>query len=106
MSSPKRKRTAILSPAARADFTDILLYTWQQWGEEQRDRYQATLEQAIAALADFPAAGVRLPRLCAGCRARRIGSHVLYYRIMDDTIEVVRILHERSDPTRHLHESE
>ncbi len=100
MSSPRR--TVILSPDAQADFTDIRLYTLQQWGENQRDRYEAALQRAIAALADFPEVGVRLPRLFSGCRVRPVGRHVLYYRIMGDVIEVVRILHERTDPTRYF----
>jgi plasmid stabilization system protein ParE len=52
-----RKHTVTFSPAAQVDFTDILLYTRQLWGEEQRDRYEATLTQAIAALADYPESG-------------------------------------------------
>lgn len=91
-----------LSPEARVDFTDILLYTQEQWGEEQRDRYQATLQQAIAGLADFPKAGVRRDRVVLGCRVRPVEQHVLYYRIEDGTISVVRILHRRADPARHV----
>jgi toxin ParE1/3/4 len=97
-----RKRTVSLSPDARIDFTDILLYTRQEWGEEQRDRYEAALVHAMANLADYPDLGERRPGLFSGCHAHVVGRHVLYYRITDDTIEVVRILHERADPTRHL----
>jgi toxin ParE1/3/4 len=97
-----RSRTVIFSPDARDDFTAILLYTRQQWGEAQRDLYQASLERAIAALADYPEAGEQRPRLFPGCRARRAERHVIYYRIAGDLIEVVRILHERTDPVRHL----
>jgi plasmid stabilization system protein ParE len=28
--------------------------------------------------------------------------HVVYYRIQDDVIEIVRILHERANAARHL----
>lgn len=70
MSSPER--TVFLSPNARADFSDILLYTLQQWGEDQRDRYEALLTRAIAGLADFPDTGPRRPRLIAGCRVRAL----------------------------------
>jgi toxin ParE1/3/4 len=100
MSSPKR--TVILSSEAQDDFTDIRVYTQQQWGETQRDRYEATLLRAIAALADFPEVGVRQPRFFPGCRARHVERRTLYYRILDDEIGVVRIPHKRTDPTRHL----
>jgi toxin ParE1/3/4 len=98
-----RKRSVILSPGAQADYEDILIYTSQQWGPAQRDRYAAKLDKAIAGLADFPEAGQRCAQLFAGCRTRRIERHVLYYRVENDAIEVLRVLHERTDPTRHLH---
>lgn len=97
-----RKRAVILSPDAQADFTDILLYTWQEWGEEQRDQYEATLTQAITGLAHYSEIGERRPGLFQGCRARLVARHVLYYRIRDDIIEIVRILHAQADPARHL----
>lgn len=78
MSAPRKP--VVLSPDARADFTDILLYTWQQWGEGQRDRYEASLKRAITALAEYPDAGVRWPRLFP-----------------------VAVFVPRTDPTRHLH---
>ena len=97
-----RKKPVVLTPDAEADINDMLLYTWHHWGEEQRNRYDAALERAIAALADFPEAGVRMPRFFPGCRFRHVEHHVLYYRIVGDVIEVVRILHERTDPARHF----
>ncbi|MCD6030297.1 MAG: parE1 [Thermomicrobiales bacterium] len=100
MSAPKKG--VVLSAKAEADVNDILLFTWQRWGEEQRDRYEVALDRAIAALGDFPEVGSSVSRLFPGCRARHVGRHILYYRILDDSIEVVRILHERTDPTRHF----
>jgi toxin ParE1/3/4 len=100
MSSPKR--TVIVSPDARADFIDIRAYTLQQWGEDQRDLYEAALLRAVTALADFPEVGTRKPQVFPGCRVRPVERHVLYYRILGDVIEVVRILHERVDPAGHF----
>ena len=97
-----RKRSVTLSPDAQVDYAEILLYTWQEWGEEQRERYADKLDKAIAGLADFPEAGQRCARLFPGCRTRRVERHILYYQVMTGTIEVYRILHERTDPARHL----
>jgi plasmid stabilization system protein ParE len=52
-----RKHTVILSPAAQVDFTDILLYTRQLWGEAQRDRYEAMLTQRFPPLPTIPNQG-------------------------------------------------
>jgi plasmid stabilization system protein ParE len=38
------------------------------------------------------------------CRAHPTQCHVIYYRIGHNEIEIVRILHERSDPTRQFPE--
>jgi toxin ParE1/3/4 len=100
MSVPNKP--VILSPAAQVDIGDILLYTQRQWGADQRNRYEEILDRGIAALADYPEASVQLPLLCPGCRARAVERHMLYYRILDDVIEVMRILHARSDPSRHF----
>jgi toxin ParE1/3/4 len=100
MSAPER--TVIVSPDAQVDLADILIHTAQQWGEEQRDRYEATLVQAISGLADYPESGARRERLFPGCRVRLAGRHVIYYRIADDIVEVVRILHASTDPARHI----
>jgi plasmid stabilization system protein ParE len=58
------------------------------------------LTQAIFALADYPESGTRCPQLFQGCRAHPSQRHVIYYRIGRNEIEIVRILHKRSDPTR------
>ncbi len=97
-----RKRAVTLTAEAQDDFVAIQIHTQQQWGAAQRDRYEATLLKAIAALADIPEIGSRMPRFFPGCRVRPIERHVLYYRIMDDEGEVVSILRERVDPTRHF----
>jgi toxin ParE1/3/4 len=100
MSFPKR--TAVLSVAAQADLSDILLYTEQQWGPAQRKRYGSTLQRAITTLASYPEVGTSWPRLFPDCRMRQVGHHILFYRVSGEIVEVVRILHERSDPTRHF----
>ena len=38
----------------------------------------------------------------AGYRKHSSDSHVLYYRLTNDGIDVVRILHERMDHERHI----
>jgi toxin ParE1/3/4 len=68
----------------------------------QRDRDEAALVRAFAHLAVYADLGERRPGLFPGCHAHVVGRHVLYYRVTNDTGEVVRILHERADPTRHL----
>jgi toxin ParE1/3/4 len=100
MSVPKK--IVVLSAEARADLNGILLCTWQQWGEERRDRYKAMLDRALATLSDYPEIGPQAPRFFPGCCVRHVEHHVIYYQILNGEIEIVRILHERADPTQHF----
>ena len=108
-----------LSPFARADIAGILTASVRQWGVEARRRYSALLVAAmrkIAADPDGPGTRDRAD-LRAGTRsfpiryARANASevtigrpvHVLYYRaVTPGLIEIIRVLHERMDPSRHL----
>jgi toxin ParE1/3/4 len=100
MSVPKKD--VLLSLDARIDLADIALHTQQEWGEEQSILYSTTIETAIARLAYYPEMGQRRDQIFPGCRVQRVERHVLYYRITNGTLEVLRILHQRVDPVRHL----
>lgn len=103
MSVPKR--TVRLAAAALQDYDDILVYGLMTWGESRTQQYRAALDEALAELADFPEIGIRRDEQFPGHRSRLVERHVIYYRYsrdQDERIEVVRILHERANPTRHL----
>lgn len=43
------------------------------------------------------ASGKSMEHVRKGYRASKVKSHFIFYRIVNDTIEVIRILHERMD---------
>jgi len=107
-----------LSPLAEADLTRILAISEDRWGPEGRRRYAALLAAALRCVAKAPARPATRDRaeLSPGIRSFHIGHvpgstiknpvHVLYYRaIATDRIEIVRVLHERMEPSRHLTET-
>jgi len=51
-------------------------------------------------LLDFPNVGPGFGR--RGLRRKGCGSHVIFYRIDGDIVRIVRVLHQRMDPSRHL----
>jgi toxin ParE1/3/4 len=107
-----------LSRFAEADLARILSTSEKRWGLEARRRYSAMLVAAMRNLAADPegpgtrerselAPGIRSFHLR---RARvddpktkvRRPMHVLYYRALaPNLIEIVRVLHERMEPSRH-----
>lgn len=92
-----RRRQLVLSPQARTDFSDILLESRRQWGTSQRVKYKATIDQALNRLSDYPEIGLPRDDVQKGLRALVIEQHVIYYRILETSIRVERILHNRRD---------
>lgn len=87
-----------LSPAARQDFLEIGDYTRDRWSEDQAERYLKQLLEVMAEIGRHPFSGGDMGSLRPGYRRRRSGSHLIFYAVLQDgMVEVVRILHERSD---------
>lgn len=91
-----------LSEAADRDLTTIYSYSHQQFGERQADRYLLALEDCFARLAEMPRLGRSIESLRAGYFRFEHASHTVFYTIIPDGIRVVRVLHQRMDPERHL----
>jgi toxin ParE1/3/4 len=113
----KRRRRAWsvrLAAAAEGDYHAILTWTVEQFGPAQMRMYEETLIAALEAVSAGPTAlgakrVVDLPQdfcMLHAARRRRKGRHVIIFRVRRDSheewIEVVRILHDSTDMTRHL----
>jgi toxin ParE1/3/4 len=92
----------VLSPLARKDLREIWSYTAERWGIEQADRYIRGLHRAIETVADDPDRARRCDHIRAGYRKYSAGAHMLFFRVIADEIEVIRVLHQRMDFERHL----
>jgi toxin ParE1/3/4 len=108
-----------LARRAQADISRILATSGESWGIEARRRYAGLLTHAIREVAAEPEArstrqraelapGMRsfhvrhAQQADPGIRVRR-PVHVLYYRVIrPGLVEIVRVLHERMEPSRHL----
>ena len=91
-----------LRPTAEADLAEIWRFTAERWDIDQADRYFATINRALSALAATPSLGRACDDIREGYRRYPAGSHVVFYQIAPDHIDVVRILHGRMDIRRHL----
>jgi toxin ParE1/3/4 len=109
----------LISRLAREDLSSVLAISAERWGNEGRHRYAALIAAAIRKVAAEPEGplvrsrdelhrGVRsfhLRHARAANPTERVMApvHVLYFRIVQrDLIEIVRVLHERMEPSRHL----
>lgn len=93
-----------LSSKARQDFIDILRYTGETWawGLNQLEAYRDKIDDALQAIGRNPELGHKREDLPVTHRAYLVGAHVIVYRIEDQGLGVVRILHQRMSLTRHL----
>lgn len=91
-----------LAPAAERDLETIWRYTQQEWGLEQANRYIDILEAAFARLAESPKSAPACEHIRPGYRRHSVARHMVYFRITDYGIAIIRILHERADAPRHL----
>ncbi len=108
---PKPRWKVRLTAAAEKDFREIVLWTAARFGVEQARRYRATIFAALHELGDGPdTAGTRdraelgrnLRSLHVSRKGRR-ARHVILFAAGDDTtIDIVRILHDSMDLSRHL----
>lgn len=91
-----------LRPEAEADIESIADYTINRWGPEQAKSYVAALRADIASLAEFSERYPIHEQTGLGLRRMGSGHHLVFYLVGEHAIEVVRVLHERRDPTREL----
>lgn len=92
----------LLRPAAEIDIEDIADYTIERWGREQARDYLTTLRADIVSLSKFSERYPLHEQTGLGLRRMRSGHHLIFYLVRKQVVEVVRVLHERRDPTREL----
>ncbi|MBO9603053.1 MAG: type II toxin-antitoxin system RelE/ParE family toxin [Novosphingobium sp.] len=75
--------------------------TREIWGEAQAAKYAAELRDAIKSLLDYP---LRFPEFepRQGLRRMTSGRHAVFYLVLEDRIEIVRVRHVASDFERWL----
>ena len=91
-----------LTPRAKADLDEIWDYTSERWDAAQAERYILQIKAAIESIASDPSRGRPCDDIRPGYLRYPIGSHILFYRLTGQGVDVVRILHQRMDFDRHL----
>ena len=91
-----------LRAQAERDLTDIWLYSAQEWGGDQADKYLDALHAGIGQLAQQPDLGKSYEHIRAGFHGYRVARHIIFYTVEASRITIFRVLHERMDTARHL----
>jgi toxin ParE1/3/4 len=97
-----RKLPLRFASEAREDVQDLLIYTQEQWGIHQRRVYREALNEAFRSLRANPYLGKARPDLDASVRSLVVEQHLILYRVEDDAVRVLRVVHQRRDITRQV----
>ncbi len=95
------KRLRLTNDADR-DLIDIYLYGIENFGLAKADIYIQSLKMKLEIIAENPSFGADYNDIKSQLRRYESRSHAIYYQPGIDGVLVLRILHCRMDPARHL----
>tara|TARA_R110001583_G_scaffold416_1_gene3930 strand:+ start:652 stop:954 length:303 start_codon:yes stop_codon:yes gene_type:complete len=91
-----------LSPEAEQDLSDIFDYTEMEFGLDQAVQYLKDLERCFIQLCNNLNIGRERIEIREALYSFVSQSHVVFYRILNDRLRVVRVLHGSRDLPRHF----
>ena len=94
----------VISKKAVADLEEIWLYTVEKWSVAQADRYYNLIFDEINFICKNSNSGKSMEHVRKGYRASKVKSLLIFYRVSNNTIEMIRILHERMDIENRLND--
>lgn len=93
----------LLSPNAKKHLKEIRDYTRENYGEQQKKSYMKMLKGKMQQAAKSPdKVGVDRSDIKLGYYSIRADKHHIYYRIHDTHIDIIDVLHQSMDPSRHI----
>lgn len=89
-------KQCVFSPRSRTDFAEILDYFGETDADSALD-FVTRIQLACEQLAQTPAMGRKRDNLAKGLRSFPLDKYIIFYRIVKDDIEIVRVLHGARD---------
>ena len=86
-----------VTPKAESDLVGIWMYTCEEWGVDQADKYLDQLEGGMKQLINHPSLGADYAHVFPGYRRLQVEHHAVFYQVLELEILVVRVLHEEMD---------
>jgi len=79
------------------ELEEIWQYSLSNWGIDQADQYIRDLTSRFEWLAKNPQAGKQRDDIKPGYYCFPQGSHLVFYRIIDDTLDILGVPHQSMD---------
>ena len=94
-------RSWYLSAEADQDLEDVFEYGLKEFGLDQAVEYVASFDALFELISQNPELGRTRNEIKEGLRSLVKESHVVFYRVTDSQIRIVRILHGSRDLWQH-----
>jgi toxin ParE1/3/4 len=94
--------TLSVTPKAESDLIGIWVYTCEEWGVDQADKYLDQLEAGMTQLIDHPSLGANYDHVFPGYRRFQVERHAVFYQVLEPEVLIVRVLHEDMDAPERL----
>jgi len=92
----------VLTLAAEEDLRNIFERTLEHWGPVRLTVLTESFESKFSILAKFPDTGRRHNKLAPHILYAVGEAHYIFYKVIPEGIEIIRLLHHRMDVVRHL----
>ena len=93
-------RRVRFTPRGQRGVREVLQYSWRTWNDRQRAVYKASLDDAFRRIAGFSLLGRQRDDVRPGLRSLGVEQHVILYRVDDEEVVVLRVVHARQDISR------
>lgn len=87
----------ILVDEAKADLGEIALYTQEEWGIDQRNKYIDEIDTAFQNILNTPHLGRDRSEIQKGVYSRFHKQHTIFYKFSGESLYILRILHQSRD---------
>ncbi len=91
------KSSYTLSDFADSDLVEIFEYSKKEFGTQQGKLYLEEIEKSINLLCKQPHLGKNRDEIKMGLFSIKCNSHIIFYRIRNNRIFIVRVLHKSRD---------
>ena len=91
-----------LSPEAQKSLKNIRAYSIKTFGATRTKTYLQSISQRLRELAESPSRGIIWEDLKVGSYSDFVSSHTIYCRVKPNHIEIIDVLHQSMEPSKHL----
>ena len=93
-----------VSKLALKDMDEIWEYTAEHWSKQQANKYYKEIIDVIEKICNKSVMGTGIDEVKKGHKRVNIRSHMIIYKIQNNTVFIDRILHQKMDIEKQLEE--